>query len=57
MLIDDLMATGGTATAAAMLIEKLNAKCVEACFIMNLNFPEAQKKLKAHTDIYTVLES
>jgi len=57
LLIDDLMATGGTATAAAMLIEKTGAQCVEACFIMNLNFKEAQEKLGAHTNIYTVLES
>ena len=57
LLIDDLMATGGTATAAAKLINNVEAECVEACFIMNLNFPEAQDKLGAHTKIYTVLES
>jgi len=57
LLIDDLMATGGTATAAATLIKKVKAECVEACFIMNLNFEDAQKKLSAHTKIYTVLEN
>lgn len=36
LLIDDLMATGGTAKAAASLIDKVGAKCVEACFIMEL---------------------
>jgi len=57
LLIDDLMATGGTATAAASLIKKVEAQCVEACFIMNLNFEDAQEKLGAHTKIYTVLEN
>ena len=38
LLIDDLIATGGTAKAAANLIEKVGAECVEACFIMELVF-------------------
>jgi len=38
LLIDDLIATGGTAKAAASLIEKVGAECVEVCFIMELGF-------------------
>jgi adenine phosphoribosyltransferase len=56
LLIDDLMATGGTAVAAANLINKTGAQCVESCFIMNLNFPEAQEKLGAISPIYTVID-
>jgi adenine phosphoribosyltransferase len=36
LLIDDLLATGGTALAAATLVEKLGAKVVEMAFIVNL---------------------
>lgn len=36
LLIDDLLATGGTALAAAALIEKLGAVVAEMAFIVNL---------------------
>ena len=36
LLIDDLLATGGTAMAAAALIEKLGGKVVEMAFIVDL---------------------
>ncbi|SFV58238.1 Adenine phosphoribosyltransferase [hydrothermal vent metagenome] len=38
LLIDDLIATGGTAKASANLIKKVGATCVEVCFIMELAF-------------------
>ncbi len=56
LLIDDLIATGGTAEAAAKLIKKVNEELVEACFIINLTFLEGEKRLLAHTKIYSVLE-
>jgi adenine phosphoribosyltransferase len=55
LLIDDLIATGGTATAATSLINKTGAKCVEACFILGLNFLDGQEKLKNETEVYTVI--
>ena len=55
LLIDDLIATGGTATAAASLINKTGASCVEACFILGLNFLDGQEKLKKETQVYTVI--
>ena len=36
LLVDDLIATGGTAEAACKLIEKLGGKIVECAFIVNL---------------------
>jgi len=56
LLIDDLIATGGTAKAAANLIEKSGAHCVEACFILGLTFLHGERELKKITPIYTVLE-
>jgi adenine phosphoribosyltransferase len=36
LLVDDLIATGGTAEAACRLIEKMGGKIVECCFIIDL---------------------
>ncbi len=56
LLIDDLIATGGTATAAVSLINKAGAKCVEACFILNLTTLQGDKEIKEMTSVYSVLE-
>lgn len=45
LLIDDLLATGGTAGAAASLVEKLGGKIVEAGFLIELKFLDGRKKL------------
>ncbi len=36
LLVDDLIATGGTAVAACTLIEKMGGKIIECCFIIDL---------------------
>ncbi len=46
LIIDDLLATGGTAEAAATLIEKLGGKVVEMAFIVNLPEVGGEKRLK-----------
>jgi len=53
LLIDDLIATGGTAVAAAKLIERVGATCVEACFIMEL--PELKGREGISAPVYAVL--
>jgi len=47
LLIDDLIATGGTAEAAVKLIQKLNANIVGAEFLIELSFLDGAEKLKA----------
>ena len=54
LLIDDLIATGGTAKAAANLIDKVGAHCVEACFIMELGFLKGREGFSA--PVYSVLQ-
>jgi len=54
LLIDDLIATGGTAKAAANLINKVGAECVEACFILELMFLNAREKFDM--PVYSVLQ-
>ncbi|MBL1280054.1 MAG: adenine phosphoribosyltransferase [Fluviicola sp.] len=56
LMIDDLIATGGTANAAAKLIKQTGAECVEACFILSLSFLDGQKKLKEITNVYSLIE-
>lgn len=46
LLIDDLLATGGTALAAAALIEKLGAVVAEMAFIVNLPDVGGARRLK-----------
>lgn len=46
LLIDDLLATGGTALAAAALIERLGGKVFEMAFIVDLPDVGGQKRLK-----------
>ncbi|MHC3994451.1 adenine phosphoribosyltransferase [Thiomicrolovo sp. ZZH C-3] len=55
LLIDDLIATGGTAKAAASLIDKVGAHCVEACFILGLEFLPGIDNLTELTPVYTVI--
>ncbi len=45
ILVDDLLATGGTAMAAAALVEKLGGTVVEMCFIVDLPEVGGKKKL------------
>lgn len=45
VLIDDLLATGGTAAAAIKLIENIGATLVEAQFLIELGFLNGRKNL------------
>jgi adenine phosphoribosyltransferase len=56
LLIDDLIATGGTANAAVSLINKAGAQCVEACFIINLTALQGDLLIQKSTPVYSVLE-
>jgi len=46
LLIDDLLATGGTASAAAALVKKLGAQILEISFLIELAFLNGREKLK-----------
>ena len=46
LLIDDLIATGGTAEAAVKLIEKIGGKIEAAAFIVDITFLDGAKKIK-----------
>ena len=46
LLIDDLLATGGTAAAAAQLVKRLGAEILEISFLIELKFLNGRAKLK-----------
>src|SRR5438045_9790126 len=46
VLVDDLLATGGTSAAAAVLIRKTGADLVEAQFLIELEFLQSRKRLE-----------
>lgn len=46
LLVDDLIATGGTAEAATKLIEKMGGKIVECCFVIDLPDVGGHKRLE-----------
>ena len=54
---DDLLATGGTACAAAELILNLNAKIAGFSFVVNLQFLEGKNKLEKYSkNIITLID-
>src|SRR5437764_2154296 len=48
LLIDDLLATGGTAAAAAALVQRLGGKILEISFLIELSVLAGRQKLKAY---------
>jgi len=46
VLVDDLLATGGTAGAATSLIQKIGGKILETTFLIELGFLNGREKLK-----------
>ncbi len=47
ILVDDLIATGGTATGAIRLLQKMGAEVVAACFVIDLPDLGGAKKIEA----------
>lgn len=48
LLMDDLLATGGTAAAAVRLLERLGAEIVGISFLIELSFLEGRSRLGRH---------
>ncbi|MHB9155275.1 MAG: adenine phosphoribosyltransferase [Endomicrobiales bacterium] len=55
LIIDDLLATGGTAAATIELVKKMGAKVAGLAFIIELSFLEGRKNIKDF-DIFTLIK-
>jgi adenine phosphoribosyltransferase len=49
LIVDDLIATGGTIGAAIKLVEKLGGKVVECCFVVELPELKGREKLQGYS--------
>jgi adenine phosphoribosyltransferase len=54
LIIDDVLATGGTAAAVARLVENLSGVVAGLGFILELDFLKGRKKLAGY-DVYSLL--
>jgi len=56
VLIDDLLATGGTAGAAVQLIEKVGGTVAGIGFVIELAFIGGRKKLPKEMDVFSLIQ-
>lgn len=55
LIVDDLIATGGTAEAVANMVEQLGAELVGLAFLVELSFLEPRKKLPGR-EIFSLIQ-
>lgn len=55
VIVDDLLATGGTASASAELVEKLGGDVVELGFVIELPDLNGRKKLNGH-EVFSLIQ-
>ena len=55
LIVDDLLATGGTAAAAARLVEQLGGKVAGLAFVVELTFLGGRSKLAGY-DVFSLLQ-
>ncbi len=55
IIIDDLIATGGTVGATAQLVEKLGAEIIECAFVIELPDLKGSEQIKNHK-IFSIIE-
>lgn len=55
LVVDDLLATGGTAKAACELVEKTGGKVVECAFVVELAFLKGREKLTGR-EVFSLIQ-
>jgi adenine phosphoribosyltransferase len=55
LIVDDVLATGGTAQATAGLVERIGGKVVGLAFLIELGFLNGRRRLEGY-DLFTLLD-
>lgn len=55
LIVDDVLATGGTAAAVTRLVEKLQGKVTGLGFVLELDFLKGRDKLSGY-DVYSLIQ-
>lgn len=55
LVVDDLLATGGTCGATCQLVEKSGGKVIECAFVVELGFLNGREKLKGQ-EIFSLIQ-
>ena len=55
LIVDDLLATGGTAKATCRLVEQLGGTVAGVAFLIELNFLNGRSQLQGY-DVYSLLQ-
>ena len=55
VIVDDLLATGGTAVAAVKLVKSIGGKVAKLAFVIELGFLNGREKLKNH-DVFSLIK-
>lgn len=56
VLIDDLLATGGTADAASRLLNKIGADVLAIGFVVELTFLKGRQKLSSAREVFSIIQ-
>jgi adenine phosphoribosyltransferase len=56
LLVDDLLATGGTISATAELVEKLGGKIVGMAFLIELEYLHGREQLEGKYDTFAIIK-
>lgn len=54
LIVDDLLATGGTAKATADLVKRVGGDIIEIAFVIELSFLKGIEKLKGY-NVYSLI--
>lgn len=55
LIVDDLLATGGTVSAALELVERLGGKVAGIAFLVELTFLQGRQRLQGH-EVFSLLQ-
>lgn len=55
LIVDDLLATGGTAAAAARMVEQVGGQVAGIGFVIELNFLHGRERIKGY-DVFSLLK-